>query len=233
MATGLRLMFGGDVMLGRLVREVMLRDGIHAPLAGVAPLLRSADLVLANLECALTDSAERWHGAPKAYYFAAPPEAGQALVDAGIRLVSLANNHSLDYDVRGLTDTLRILDAHGIAHAGAGPDLAPSDRKMSAVSTCCLRGQAGHLHRQVDRPHAILLGARTQVVAVGGGVRLRERPRLAPERARTLREVCATGDSRGQDGQRRGELDRSRNGRPGGELVRRAQRFGPARRCRR
>ena len=66
MKTDLKLMFGGDVMLGRLVREVILRDGIHAPLAAIAPLLRSADLAIANLECALTDSTERWHGAPKA-----------------------------------------------------------------------------------------------------------------------------------------------------------------------
>ncbi|KQV51553.1 CapA family protein [Massilia sp. Root335] len=123
MAADLRLMFGGDAMLGRHVRDVMRRDGIHAPLDAVSPLLRAADLAIVNLECALTDSTGRWHGAPKAYYFAALPEAGQALLDAGIRLVSLANNHSLDYDVQGLADTLRILDAHGIAHTGAGPDL--------------------------------------------------------------------------------------------------------------
>jgi poly-gamma-glutamate capsule biosynthesis protein CapA/YwtB (metallophosphatase superfamily) len=124
MATHLRLMFGGDAMLGRHVRDVMRRDGIHAPLAAVTPLLRAADLAVVNLECALTDSLDPWHGAPKAYYFGALPEAGQALLDAGIQLVSLANNHSLDYDVQGLADTLRILDAHGIAHTGAGPDLA-------------------------------------------------------------------------------------------------------------
>ena len=150
MATSLRLMFGGDVMLGRLVREVMLRDGIHAPLEGVAPLLRSADLAIANLECALTDSTERWHGAPKAYYFAAPPEAGQALVDAGIRLVSLANNHSLDYDVQGLADTLRILDALGIAHTGAGPDRAWA---LSPAVVACgdvLVGMAAFCDHQAD-----------------------------------------------------------------------------------
>jgi len=58
-APGLRLMFGGDAMLGRHVRDVMLRDGIHAPLEAIAPLLRTADLAVANLECALTDAEER------------------------------------------------------------------------------------------------------------------------------------------------------------------------------
>jgi poly-gamma-glutamate synthesis protein (capsule biosynthesis protein) len=120
----LRLLFGGDVMLGRLVGEAMLREGADYPLGAVAGLLRGADLTIANLECAVCEPAERWHGAPKAYYFRAPPAAGQALVDAGVKLVSLANNHILDYDVQGLLDTVRILDAHGIAHAGAGADLA-------------------------------------------------------------------------------------------------------------
>jgi poly-gamma-glutamate synthesis protein (capsule biosynthesis protein) len=67
MSPDLRLVFGGDVMLGRHVRDVMLRDGIHAPLAAISPLLRAADVAIANLECALTDNTEHWHGVPKAY----------------------------------------------------------------------------------------------------------------------------------------------------------------------
>jgi len=188
MATGLRLLFGGDVMLGRLVREIILRDGIHAPLAGVAPLLRSADLAIANLECALTDSVERWHGAPKAYYFAAPPEAGRALLDAGIRLVSLANNHSLDYDVRGLADTLRILDAHGIAHTGAGPDLAWA--QAPAVVTCgdVLVGMAAFCDHQDDfaatddHPGIAWLGLHDETAAIDAFARA-----LAPLRAAGVR----------------------------------------------
>jgi poly-gamma-glutamate synthesis protein (capsule biosynthesis protein) len=121
--SALRLLFGGDVMLGRLVGDAMLREGADYPLGAVSALLRGASLAIANLECAVCEPAERWHGAPKAFYFRAPPLAGQALRDAGIGLVSLANNHILDYGVQGLLDTLRILDAQGIAHAGAGAGL--------------------------------------------------------------------------------------------------------------
>ena len=120
----LRLLFGGDLMLGRLAGDALLREGPDYPLGALAPLLRGADLAVANLECAISEPAERWHGAPKAFYFRAPPAAAQALVDAGIGLASLANNHILDYGAQGLQDTLRILDGHGIAHAGAGADLA-------------------------------------------------------------------------------------------------------------
>jgi poly-gamma-glutamate synthesis protein (capsule biosynthesis protein) len=119
----LTLMLGGDAMLGRLVKDAIFRHGPRYPLGAIAPLLRQADLAVVNLECAITGSTSQWHGAPKAFYFGAPPQAVEALVDAGIGLVSLANNHALDYDVQGLLDTIRTLDEHAIAYAGAGPDL--------------------------------------------------------------------------------------------------------------
>lgn len=118
-----RVLFGGDVMLGRLVGDAIRRFGPQYPLGPVAPLMRGADLTIVNLECAITASARQWSGAPKAFYFGAPPEAVRALVDAGVDLVSLANNHILDFDVGGLRDTLRHLRHCGIAHAGAGNDL--------------------------------------------------------------------------------------------------------------
>ena len=188
MSPDLRLVFGGDVMLGRHVRDVMLRDGIHAPLEAVSPLLRAADVAIVNLECALTDSTGRWHGVPKAYYFAAPSTAGQALANAGIRMVSLANNHSLDYDVQGLADTLRILDAHGIAHTGAGPDLAWA--LSPAVVTCgdVLVGMAAFCDHQADfaatddHPGIAWLGLHDETAATDAFARA-----LAPLRAAGVR----------------------------------------------
>jgi poly-gamma-glutamate capsule biosynthesis protein CapA/YwtB (metallophosphatase superfamily) len=116
----LHLLFGGDAMLGRTVKETIGRRGPAYPLGAIAPLLRGADLAVVNLECALTDSTTEWRGMPKAFYFGAPVDAVLSLVDAGIDMVSLANNHTLDFEVNGLHDTLRVLDARGIAHAGAG-----------------------------------------------------------------------------------------------------------------
>jgi poly-gamma-glutamate synthesis protein (capsule biosynthesis protein) len=188
MSPDLRLVFGGDVMLGRHVRDVMLRDGIHAPLEAISPLLRAADVAIINLECAITDSPERWHGVPKAYYFGAPPAAGQALLDAGIRMVSLANNHSLDYDVQGLADTLRILDAHGIAHTGAGPDLAWA---LSPAVVACgdvQVGMAAFCDHQADfaatddHPGIAWLGLHDEAAAIDAFARA-----LAPLRAAGVR----------------------------------------------
>ena len=119
----MRVVFGGDVMLGRTVSAWIRRFGPQYPLRGVARQLRDADLAIVNLECAVTESLQHWKGEPKAFYFGAPLAAVNALSDAGIDLVSLANNHILDYDFQGLSDTRWHLHAHGIGNAGAGDDI--------------------------------------------------------------------------------------------------------------
>ncbi|TCS39275.1 poly-gamma-glutamate synthesis protein (capsule biosynthesis protein) [Paucimonas lemoignei] len=119
-----RVMLGGDVMLGRTVKEYILLHGPQYPLGPIAGLMRGADLTIVNLECAITSSDTRWPGAPKAFYFGAPLQAVHSLVDAGVDLVSLANNHVLDYGIDGLRDTLRQLHRHGITQAGAGETLS-------------------------------------------------------------------------------------------------------------
>jgi poly-gamma-glutamate synthesis protein (capsule biosynthesis protein) len=184
----LRLLFGGDLMLGRLVGEAMLREGADHPLGAVAPLLREADLAIANLECAIGEPGERWHGAPKAYYFRAPPSAGQALADTGIGLVSLANNHILDYDVQGLLETVRILDAHGIAHAGAGTDLAAATAPVIVERRGVRIGMAAFCDHQDDfaasddHPGMAWLGLHDEAAAIDAFARA-----LAPLRAEGVR----------------------------------------------
>jgi poly-gamma-glutamate synthesis protein (capsule biosynthesis protein) len=121
--------FGGDTMLGRLVAGRIAEHGPGSVWGSILPDLWSADLLCVNLECALTTSAEPWlDGKRKAFYFRAHPRAVEALHIAGVDLVSLANNHVLDFREAGLRETLATLDAAGIAHAGAGRDLAAAAR---------------------------------------------------------------------------------------------------------
>lgn len=145
-----RVLFGGDVMLGRIVKETILRDGPGYPLGPVAKLMQSADLTIVNLECAISSSTDIWPGARKAFYFGAPPQAIDTLTDAGIDMVSLANNHTLDYGVDGLRETLHHLHRSGIHHAGAGEDLAAA---LSPATVDCngLRfGMAAFCDHQAD-----------------------------------------------------------------------------------
>jgi poly-gamma-glutamate capsule biosynthesis protein CapA/YwtB (metallophosphatase superfamily) len=105
----------GDVMPGRGVLPV------EAPLAQVTGWLRTADLVLGNLEAAIV-AGEPVEGArvEGQYRLWAPPAAAPMLADAGFDLLSLANNHSLDAGSSGLQETVSSLSAAGIIAVGAG-----------------------------------------------------------------------------------------------------------------
>jgi poly-gamma-glutamate synthesis protein (capsule biosynthesis protein) len=146
----LSVLFGGDTMLGRIVKKYILRNGPDYPLGSIASALRRAELTVVNLECAITDSITKWRGKPKAFYFGAPSQAAASLIDAGIDLVSLANNHTLDFEVRGLLDTLHTLDRHGIAHAGAGQDEAAANRPALVERKGVRFGMAAFCDHQQD-----------------------------------------------------------------------------------
>lgn len=82
--------------------------------------LRSSDLATANLELPLTAS-----GAcvDKVITLRANPEVAPSLRETGIGLVTLANNHTLDYGAEGLYDTLSALRDAGVGAVGCGRDL--------------------------------------------------------------------------------------------------------------
>jgi poly-gamma-glutamate synthesis protein (capsule biosynthesis protein) len=79
------------------------------------------DLVIANLETAITRSA---HPVPKGINYRMSPGNARCLSAIGINACSLANNHVLDWGRAGLAETLKTLDAEGVRAVGAGRDLA-------------------------------------------------------------------------------------------------------------
>ena len=117
----LQLMAVGDVMLARGVGDRIVAEGPAVPFAGVAQTLSSAGLLVANLECVISEQGEPQ---PKAYTFRAPPAAADSLALAGVDVVSLANNHSLDYGFEALNDTRQRLADRQIAAVGTGDDEA-------------------------------------------------------------------------------------------------------------
>ncbi|MGQ9598171.1 MAG: CapA family protein [Anaerolineae bacterium] len=111
------LIFLGDVSLGRSMERQLARYGPSHPWEGLRPLLEEADLAVANLEGVLTTQGEPL---PKPYLIRAHPYWAQALVEGGFDLVTLANNHALDYGPEGLDETLETLQALDISVVGAG-----------------------------------------------------------------------------------------------------------------
>jgi poly-gamma-glutamate capsule biosynthesis protein CapA/YwtB (metallophosphatase superfamily) len=80
------------------------------------------DVRIINLETAITQSENYWPDKPVLYRM--HPRNIGCLTAACVSCCALANNHLLDWGEEGLLETLRTLDAAGIAHAGAGRDAA-------------------------------------------------------------------------------------------------------------
>jgi poly-gamma-glutamate synthesis protein (capsule biosynthesis protein) len=116
----MRLVFLGDVMLGRLVNERLRLAPPAFPWGDTLPVLAQADIRFANLECVLADGGTPQPG--KVFHFRSDARNVAVLAAAGIDAVSLANNHVLDYGADAFRETLAALDRSGILHAGAGPD---------------------------------------------------------------------------------------------------------------
>jgi hypothetical protein len=113
------LAFAGDVhFTGRTA--ALLKDPITA-FGPISAVLGSADLTMLNLETAVTS---RGVPQPKTYHFRTTPAAFTALRDAGVDLVTMANNHVLDYGRTGLADTLAAAKAARFPVVGIGANAA-------------------------------------------------------------------------------------------------------------
>ncbi|MCL4361234.1 CapA family protein [Candidatus Dependentiae bacterium] len=111
----------GDVMLGRLVNEQIKQASYSYPWANsLLQELKQKDFILINLETTLTNAS---NPVPKVFNFKADPEVVKTLKAANITAVNLANNHSLDFGVEGLQETIKTLDEAKISHVGAGMDI--------------------------------------------------------------------------------------------------------------
>jgi len=115
----------GDIMMGTTFPEEILPPEDGATLfRSVAPLLAGHDVVFGNLEGPLTDASlspkcpkPRLDGRP-CFAFRTPPRYAALLAEAGFTAVNVANNHSLDFGMEGLDNTLAVLEAAGIDPVG-------------------------------------------------------------------------------------------------------------------
>lgn len=115
------LLATGDIMLARYV-ELKMRNAndYTLPFQNVADVLKSADITFGNLETPLLPG----RNVPtNSMTFRADPAGVQGLVSAGFDVISLANNHTMNYQVPGLTSTIQELKKAGIAYVGAGKNM--------------------------------------------------------------------------------------------------------------
>jgi poly-gamma-glutamate capsule biosynthesis protein CapA/YwtB (metallophosphatase superfamily) len=109
-----RIAFVGDVMLDGGPGHVVTNGG--DPFAGVAAVLRDADLTIANLECAIV---KKGHPVDKSFVFRGP-ESALPLLKKYFSAVSLANNHSGDLGKKGFASELELLRETKLPYFGGG-----------------------------------------------------------------------------------------------------------------
>lgn len=124
----MRIALVGDVMLGRLVNKMLKHSDPAYPWGNTLSILQTADLRICNLECVLSDIGSPWSITPKMFHFRSDEKNIKTLQIAKIDIVSLANNHVLDYEYEALQRMLNILNDKGILYAGAGKDLSEASR---------------------------------------------------------------------------------------------------------
>lgn len=124
----LTVIAAGDVMLDSWIEQIIPDSGYDYPFRHLNDFLHSADLVFANLEAPFGTTGEPFE---KEFAFQVHPDLVQVLLAGNINLVSLANNHTLDYGPACLKETLKILDQHHIRYSGAGVTL--SDARKPAL----------------------------------------------------------------------------------------------------
>ena len=113
------ILFTGDVLFANAFKAGYDADGIKGVVAPeLLEELRAADILMVNNEFPFSDRGTPM--ADKQFTFRCSPGYVKALNEMGVDIVSLANNHTLDYGRDALSDTFTTLDGAGILYAGAG-----------------------------------------------------------------------------------------------------------------
>jgi poly-gamma-glutamate synthesis protein (capsule biosynthesis protein) len=200
----------GDLMVARGVQEMLIGKGAAGRkkvFGDTLPLLRDQDLLLGNLEGAVT---ARGTPTPKSYNFRFRPEVLPELKAAGFDYLSLTNNHCWDYGRSGFLDTLSHFKRYEVPTSGAGrsPEEArrPTEFRLSGRTVRVLsvaaypqekNGFDGRTQASVtsDRPGILFSGPEAleavrsfsgddsiDVVMVHGGQEWQDRPTAEQQR---------------------------------------------------
>lgn len=128
------LAFAGDIHYEDGLRDLLLRAP-EQMLAGVREVLDRADLTVVNLESAIGTT--RGRPEPKSFTFRAPPSALDALTNSGVDVISMANNHGMDFGAAGLEETLEAIAERAAPVIGIGAD----EERAFAPYRATIRGQ--------------------------------------------------------------------------------------------
>ncbi|MDO9536483.1 MAG: CapA family protein [Bacillota bacterium] len=133
----------GDILLDRGVRVQLEQHGYEYSYAWVKDILHKADIAFANLESPLAAGGTAVFK-DRTLLFRGDLENAAALKDAGFTILSLANNHTMDYGSEGLSSTLDVLGSSSILSLGGGVNAEEARQPVYITSNGGVIGFLGY-----------------------------------------------------------------------------------------
>lgn len=118
----INLFFAGDIYLSDAVAAAYKNKGIDGIIdSNLLKDMKDADITMVNQEFTFSNGGKQAEN--KQFTFRVNPDYVTAFKDMGIDVVTLANNHSMDFGTEALKDSFDTLNGAGIAYVGAGNNL--------------------------------------------------------------------------------------------------------------
>lgn len=140
----MKIIIAGDYSPRYELNEVISNERYSKLFNEVKPIISSSDFAIVNFETVIptTDCKKIAKAGPN---LKTVPKAIEALKYTGFNIVTLANNHTLDFGYKGLKETILLLNKNNIFHVGAGdniydaekPLLLYKDGQKTAIINCC------------------------------------------------------------------------------------------------
>jgi hypothetical protein len=125
----IKILITGDFCPHNRIEKLALKEDFGAIFNDFIDVFKGNDLNITDLECPLTESES---ARPKTGpHQKALPECIKILKHADIRLAAMANNHIMDYNSKGVIDTIGLCNSNGIATVGVGSTLEDARKPFS------------------------------------------------------------------------------------------------------
>ncbi|MCI9370939.1 MAG: CapA family protein [Lachnospiraceae bacterium] len=119
------LSFVGDIYVSPMMYEHYQASGISGVISEkIQNIFKSVDIAAADHEYVCGDLPESYKVDYQQYTFLTPSAREGILKDFSFDVMTLANNHMMDYGTEGLASTIREIKKQGIETIGGGSDLS-------------------------------------------------------------------------------------------------------------
>lgn len=119
-----QMAFVGDMNLSDKTEMYYKQSGVEGIFSEkILSVFRTSDITGINHEYVASDEDDRYKVDYELWYYKNPTYREKYLKEMGVDVVTLANNHTMDYGEQGLVDTMEALRKEGIAYVGVGYNL--------------------------------------------------------------------------------------------------------------